>query len=54
LELDSGKAARGLGWQAEWDLAEALERIVEWHEAERRGEDMRAVSLGQIEQFSGR
>lgn len=53
LELDSGKAARGLGWRAEWDLAEALERIVEWHEAERRGEDMRKVSLAQIAQFSG-
>jgi CDP-glucose 4,6-dehydratase len=54
LELDSGKAERGLGWRAEWDLAEALERIVEWHEAERRGDDMREVSLAQIEQFSGR
>lgn len=54
LELDSGKAEQGLDWRAEWDLAQALEQIVEWHKAERRGEDMRAVSLGQIEQFSGR
>jgi CDP-glucose 4,6-dehydratase len=53
LELDSGKAARDLGWLAQWDLAEALGRIVEWHEAERRGEDMRRFSLEQIEQFSG-
>jgi len=51
LALDSGKAERDLGWRAEWDLGEALERVVEWHEAQRRGEDMRKVSLGQIERF---
>jgi CDP-glucose 4,6-dehydratase len=34
-----------------WDLGQALERIVAWHEAERRGEDMRQMSLTQIEQF---
>jgi CDP-glucose 4,6-dehydratase len=53
LALDSGKAERELGWRAEWDLGQALERIVAWHEAERRGEDMREVSLAQIEQFAG-
>jgi CDP-glucose 4,6-dehydratase len=53
LELDSGRAERLLGWRAEWDLAEALQRIVAWHEAERRGEDVRRVSLQQIEQFAG-
>jgi CDP-glucose 4,6-dehydratase len=51
LALDSGEAERRLGWRAEWDLAQALERIVEWHEAERSGEDMRQVSLAQIERF---
>jgi CDP-glucose 4,6-dehydratase len=53
LALDSGKAERELGWRAEWDLGEALERIVQWHEVERRGEDTRATSLAQIELFSG-
>jgi CDP-glucose 4,6-dehydratase len=53
LTLDSGKAERELGWRAEWELGEALERIVQWHEAERRGEDMRELSLAQIERFSG-
>jgi len=53
LALDSGKAERRLGWRAEWDLGQALERVVEWHEAERRGEDVRKTSLAQIEQFSG-
>lgn len=53
LELDSEKAGRQLDWRAAWDLGEALERIVEWHDAERRGEDMRRVSLEQIERFDG-
>jgi CDP-glucose 4,6-dehydratase len=43
LALDSSKA--------QWDLRQALERVVEWHEAQRRGEDMRKVSMGQIERF---
>jgi CDP-glucose 4,6-dehydratase len=51
LALDSGAAERHLGWRVEWDLAAALERIVEWHEAQQRGEDMRRVSLEQIERF---
>jgi CDP-glucose 4,6-dehydratase len=53
LALDSGKAERELGWRAEWDLGEALERIVQWHEAQREGEDMRRTSLAQIELFAG-
>jgi CDP-glucose 4,6-dehydratase len=51
LELDSGRAERELGWRAGWDLREALRRIVEWHMAHQRGEDMRAVSLRQIAEF---
>jgi CDP-glucose 4,6-dehydratase len=48
LALDSAKAERGLAWRPAWGLEEALERVVSWHEAHRRGTDMRAVSLGQI------
>jgi CDP-glucose 4,6-dehydratase len=51
LALDSSNAERGLGWCPRWDLEEALERVVEWHEAQRRGEDMRCVSLEQIAAF---
>jgi CDP-glucose 4,6-dehydratase len=54
LALDSGKAERDLGWLPAWDLAQALERIVAWHEAERRGEDVRQMSLTQVEQFGDR
>jgi CDP-glucose 4,6-dehydratase len=52
LALDSTKAERGLGWHPAWGLEEALERVVSWHEAHRRGVDMRAVSLAQIAEFS--
>lgn len=52
LALDSGKAERGLGWRPTWGLEEALKRVVSWHEAHRRGEDMRAVSLAQIAELA--
>jgi CDP-glucose 4,6-dehydratase len=52
LALDSSAAERVLAWRPGWDLEEALERVVEWHEAQRHDEDMRRVSLRQIEQFA--
>jgi len=51
LALDSADAERDLSWRPEWDLGQALERIVAWHEAERRGEDMRRTSFEQIATF---
>jgi CDP-glucose 4,6-dehydratase len=51
LALDSSAAERELGWRAVWDLEEALQRIVEWNEAHRTGEDVRALSLRQIAAF---
>jgi CDP-glucose 4,6-dehydratase len=51
LTIDSRKAAQRLGWRPRWRVEEALERIVEWHAAHLRGEDMRAVSLAQIEAY---
>jgi CDP-glucose 4,6-dehydratase len=51
LELDSTAAERRLGWRPRWDLDEALARVAAWHEAHRRGEDMRRTSLGQIAAF---
>jgi CDP-glucose 4,6-dehydratase len=51
LALDSAKARERLGWAPTWDLDEALEAVVSWYLALRAGEDMRAVTLGQIEAF---
>lgn len=51
LALDSGKAREQLGWAPTWDLEEALDGVVSWYRALRDGEDMRAVTLGQIKAF---
>jgi len=48
LALDSSEAERKLGWRPACDLDTALSLTVAWHRALREGEDMRAVSLGQI------
>jgi CDP-glucose 4,6-dehydratase len=52
LAIDSSAAQRELGWRPAWNLEEALEALVQWHEALRQGGEMRAVSLAQIERFA--
>jgi CDP-glucose 4,6-dehydratase len=52
LTLDSGAAERDLGWRPACDLEGALGLVVAWHRAQRSGQDMRAVSLAQIERLS--
>jgi CDP-glucose 4,6-dehydratase len=49
LALDSGAAERLLGWRPAVGLSDAMELLVEWHRAHRRGGDMRRVSLSQIQ-----
>lgn len=51
LKLDSSKAHARLAWRPRWQLAIALAKTMEWHQAWRRGEDMRKVSLGQITEY---
>ena len=51
LILDSSKARRKLNWQPLWRLQMALQKTLEWHEAWRNAEDMRAVSLAQINDY---
>lgn len=51
VSLDSSKARDGLGWVPTWGLEEALASLVAWYLALRDGEDMRAVTLRQIEAF---
>jgi CDP-glucose 4,6-dehydratase len=53
LKLDSSKAKQRLAWQPRWQLATSLAKTVVWHEAWRRGENMQAVSLAQINQYNG-
>jgi CDP-glucose 4,6-dehydratase len=51
LTLDSSAAEEGLGWRPGWDLEQTLERIVQWHRAHLRGENMRRVTFDQIAEF---
>jgi CDP-glucose 4,6-dehydratase len=53
LALDSSAAERELGWRAPWDLARSLELLVAWHRDHMAGEDMRRVSLAQLDAFAG-
>ena len=48
LKLDSSKAHNQLGWESRWRLATALNKTVEWHQAWRDGQNMRATTLAQI------
>jgi CDP-glucose 4,6-dehydratase len=51
LALDSGRAARELGWRPAWDLDRALESVARWHEALQSGADARRTTVDQIGQF---
>ena len=51
LALDSSKARERLGWAPSWDLEQGLAGVVDWYRALKDGEDMRAVTLGQIAAF---
>lgn len=51
LKLDCSKARRHLGWHPNWRLDEALAKTVEWMKAYRQQQDMREVSLNQIQQY---
>jgi len=52
LKLDISKARSRLGWEPRWRLADALQHIVTWHQAWLAGEDVRALCLAQIAQYT--
>ena len=51
LKLDISKAKARLGWQPAWRLNQTLERIVSWHRAWLKGEDMQAICLQEINEY---
>lgn len=51
LKLDSSKAHYQLNWQPRWRLQTALQKTLEWHEAWRKTENMRSVTLAQINEY---
>ena len=52
LKLDISKARSRLGWQPSWRLADALHHIVTWHQAWLARQDVRALCLQQIAQYT--
>lgn len=51
LRLDSSMARQELGWQPHWNLRLALTHTVDWYKAWHRQEDMRVLSLRQINEY---
>jgi len=51
LGLDPTRAAERLGWRERWPLERGVAATAEWYLRVRDGDDARAVTLGQIEDF---
>ena len=52
LKLDITKAESKLGWQPVWELNHTLEKIIGWHRAWLDKEDIQAVCLAEIEEYT--
>ena len=52
LKLDCSKARAALSWSPRWHLSQALQAVIRWHKAHQRGQDMRALCLQQIEDYT--
>ncbi|WP_248802273.1 CDP-glucose 4,6-dehydratase [Pseudomonas sp. MWU13-2100] len=53
LRLDSSRARQLLGWQPRWSLQQCLEHTLDWHLAWKNAEDMRSVTLAQLNLYRG-
>ncbi|MDB5673348.1 MAG: CDP-glucose 4,6-dehydratase, partial [Sphingomonas bacterium] len=52
LRLDCSKARSALGWQPVLALQQALEWVVDWHQAVAAGGDARDITLAQIAAYA--
>jgi CDP-glucose 4,6-dehydratase len=52
LKLDCSKAKTRLGWHPRWHLEDALGAIIEWQRAYRDGNNMRELTLRQIDAYN--
>lgn len=52
LKLDISKIKSRLGWHPQWRLDQALEHIITWHQAWLAKDDVKALCLDQIRQYS--
>jgi len=51
LKLDCSKAKAELGWVPKWNIETTLKTIVDWNKAYIAGDDIRKVTINQIEQY---
>ena len=51
LKLDISKARQILGWSPRWTLDQALDNVIEWHQAWRQRHDVRTKCMEQIEHY---
>ena len=52
LKLDISKAESKLGWKPVWGLSQTLDKIIDWQKAWLNKEDMQAVCLSEIEEYT--
>jgi CDP-glucose 4,6-dehydratase len=52
LALDSSQARSILGWAPKWDVQEAVQRTVDWHQAWKSGADMASFTRSQIADYA--
>ncbi len=53
LKLDCSKAKSRLNWRPRWNIEQALEQIIAWYRAYLAGDNMREITLKQIEDYQG-
>ncbi|MBP1993312.1 CDP-glucose 4,6-dehydratase [Paenibacillus eucommiae] len=53
VKLNSSKSKLELGWQPKWNVKQAIDKILEWDQAYRNGEEMREASSRQIRAYMG-
>lgn len=51
LKLDISKAKTKLNWEPIWSLEKTLLSIIKWHEAWMAGNDIKSVTLNQIDEY---
>jgi CDP-glucose 4,6-dehydratase len=51
LKLDCSKAKSRLNWRPRWNIEQVLEQIIAWHRAYLAGENMRKITLKQIQDY---
>jgi len=52
LALDASLAHDTIGWQAQWNCEQTLEKTAAWYEAYRQTTDMHAFTIKQIQEYS--